>query len=481
MAATDLSSSPALPTQTATPESPSQERSHSSTQEEEQDKQQQQTQQDDDEYLFSCRCDSAKAVSSLLSCLTTSASSSSSHDKKKTSASIQPVTVFCTPTALTFHVYGTSAKQSQASVDMNKGMFCDYQISQNGEFSVNLTSVLECLHILGNHHLERTKLCWAFSPSSQTFEMELLEEGGVLSTAAIPGLLPSSSASSTSLALAFSQSPIVSRILLKSEWLKQAWNELQHVPGATTCTVAITKKSLQLATVGHAGECIVSLPATTSTQGSLLLSLECQNSKNAIPQSYPWQSFQLGMKGLEIAEETCLTINQAGMMAIQHQILDTVGDGDANFVDFLMASLEQTEGEEEEVVANVPPPLSLEWKSQDNDEGEQEQEKSSDDSEEESPPISAAPLFGTVVHHHQTEDNASVSTNNTRNVRRRRREQRSLDTSMNEDDDDESSEEEEEATSVTPQRRRRRHRRRERQLREQGASSPEIGYGDDSD
>jgi hypothetical protein len=455
--------------------------------------QQEEEEEEEEEYLFSCRCDSAKAVSSLLSCLVVST------DSKK---AIQPVTVFCSPTALTFHVYASSGKQSQISVDLSKSLFCDYQVTV-GEFSVNLTSVLECLHVLGanHHHLEKTKLSWAYSPISQTFEMELLEEGGVLSTATIPGLQPppstttTSTSNSSSLALAFTQSPVLFRILLKSEWLKQAWNELEHVVGATTCTVHVSSHALQLATVGqNAAECIVSLPASNA-QG-LFLSLEtCNNNDNKSIFSYPWSAFSLGMKALDIAEETCLTINRDGMMAIQHQIL-SLGNQDqeeeeehANFCDFLMASLTNTNEEEEEEngttmvqqQAPPPPPLSLGWKSQD----EHAKSDSEEEEEEQSPPISAAPLFASVV------DDASVSTHNNNHVQRRRRRRQShvaqqsssmAFSSMNPPEETESSdqEEEEEEMSATPQRQRRR-RHGKRQVPHDGLSSPEIEYGNDSD
>lgn len=476
-----LSCSPALPTQTATTTmSPCTPEHHAQQEEEE------------EEYLFSCRCDSAKAVSSLLSCLVVST------DSKK---AIQPVTVFCSPTALTFHVYASSGKQSQISVDLSKSLFCDYQVTV-GEFSVNLTSVLECLHVLGanHHHLEKTKLSWAYSPISQTFEMELLEEGGVLSTATIPGLLPppsttSTTSNSSSLALAFTQSPVLFRILLKSEWLKQAWNELEHVVGATTCTVHVSSHALQLATVGqNAAECIVSLPASNA-QG-LFLSLETCNNNNNDKSifSYPWSAFSLGMKALDIAEETCLTINRDGMMAIQHQILSLGNQEEeeehANFCDFLMASLTNTNEEEEEngssstssttMVPQQAPPLSLGWKSQD----EHAKSDSEEEEEEQSPPISAAPLFASVV------DDASVSTHNNNHVQRRRRRRQShvaqqsssmAFSSMNPPEEKESSDQEEdEEMSATPQRQRRR-RHGKRQVPHDGLSSPEIEYGNDSD
>ena len=444
MAAFDVSTSSRLPPKKATQETQHNERRSSFSHKEEGAAAPRSTPaspSDDDNYLFSCRCDSAKAVSALLSCLTI-------HTTHKNN-NMQPVTVFCTPTALTFHVYGTTARQSQASVDMHKGLFCSYQ-AMEGEFCVNLTSVLDCLHVLGSN-LERTKLCWAYHPNTQVFEMELLEEGGVLSTAAIPGLLPPTPPSE-SLALAFSQSPIASRVLLKSEWLRYAWSELEYVPGSTTCTVAVSAQSLQLATVGHVGECVVSLAATPSNQNTCLLSLEVGKS---IPRTYPFSSFRLGMRALDIAEETCLTINEMGMMAIQHQVLDQ--EGQANFVDFIMTCLQDDDEVSQQEQDEAP--MSLGWKT--TQERHDDQDEDDSDDEHRLPPISATPLFGTVV--------PAADTSSTRSVRRRRRPR-----SRNAPASDSEEEEEEDVTApVTPPRRG--NRAREQQV----SSSPELVYGEE--
>ena len=195
---------------------------------------------EDNQWLFSCRCESAKPVSMLLTCL-------------KGTSSLQPVTVFVTPSSITFHVYGT-ARQSQASVDLQAGLFSHYQVNLHstananraahpttvtdatekdptpheeiphdewqvgGEFCVNLSTVLECLFVLGTHALEKTKLSMSYNIHTEIFKLELLEEGGVLSTAAIPGMVPPSHAQDdgdSSLALAFRSTPIVARIILK--------------------------------------------------------------------------------------------------------------------------------------------------------------------------------------------------------------------------------------------------------------------------
>jgi hypothetical protein len=105
--------------------------------------------EEEDLWIVSCRCESAKAVSTLLSCLkhvndnyTTSSGGGGGnhHDnftgkdgRKKSSTTtttthaINPVSVFCSPTSITFHVYG-KAKQTQASVDMQaSSLFSDYR------------------------------------------------------------------------------------------------------------------------------------------------------------------------------------------------------------------------------------------------------------------------------------------------------------------------------------------------------------------
>lgn len=245
-----------------------------------------------DEFLVSCRCESARAVSTLLSCLSHVASSDSSAKSSgrdmsqsrrratsSSAAAIQPVTVFCSPANLTFHVHG-KAKQTQASVDMQPGLFSFFKVApapdqegQNeneqenawqagGEFCVNLTTVLDCLHMLGkqSNSLEKTTLCFTYNLSKEIFKIELLEESGVMSTAAIPGMLPPEDDLGNSLALAFRSSPMVARIIFKADTLREVVPELELVVGATFGTVILGPEGLQMAAIGHLGECLISVP-----------------------------------------------------------------------------------------------------------------------------------------------------------------------------------------------------------------------------
>lgn len=159
--------------------------------------------------LFSCQCDSARTIATLLSCLRRVVTASTGGGSSWSSSGggggsntqtqrggtqsmavsgasankIQHATVYAGPNGLTFHVQHGLAKQSQCSVDMPKGLFREYfvgeeevwledsdddeeeeeddgegrqsqsqrgtkEVIQGGEFGVNLTTVLECFSIL---------------------------------------------------------------------------------------------------------------------------------------------------------------------------------------------------------------------------------------------------------------------------------------------------------------------------------------------
>lgn len=298
----------------------------------------------EDEWLLMCRCESARAVVTLLQSL---------ESITKSRKAVQPVTVFCSPSNLTFHVQGAT-KQLQASIDMQSTMFSEYRVQADrrddetedwqagGEFSVNLTSILECLQLLGNS--PGIQLTFSYNLTHEVLKVELLQES-VLCTVAIPGMDLPADHTNPSLVKAFSDSPITARIILMSNTLQHITTELQLVPGATVATISLTEKEgWVVAVVGHLGECLLSIPA----HGSHVISLEINDEHHSC-YSYPLSSLLASLKGLDIAQETCITINAIGMMAIQHQILDpSVGGESPSFIDFILCSLKDDDENDDE-------------------------------------------------------------------------------------------------------------------------------------
>lgn len=415
--------------------------------------------------LFSCQCDSARKVATLLSCLRrvvtvgSAAGSSSNFSPNRTSSSqaggsgyygatrsntaaakavaggssnkVQHVTVYAGPDGLTFHVQHGLAKQSQCSVDMPKTMFRDYYVGEEevwleesdddddnddgegrdemtnvgagisqhhlqrkgggrtkeiihgGEFSVNLTTVLDCFSILsktgskpnsaggggssrggnngtgGNKHpggeyssLSNVPLCMSYDRGTATLHLEFLEDGGkgasvggCLVTCEVPGVAvaddvddgpgqdemyqndsTTASTSNSGLATAFRSSPILIRAILSSDALQSAVSELYDVPGAKIVQISLSKKGLEFGTVGPRSEVWVNVPYHRG-QGALYVGLESYkpddealtDDRNTMKR-YPLGAFLSGMRGLDIGVETCISVNARGIMAIQHQV-----------------------------------------------------------------------------------------------------------------------------------------------------------------
>mmetsp|Transcript_18571 Transcript_18571/g.26130 ORF Transcript_18571/g.26130 Transcript_18571/m.26130 type:complete len:661 (+) Transcript_18571:3-1985(+) len=356
--------------------------------------------------LFSCRCESARAFTTLLSCLRQvssgnhnvnnsfssntgnainggnqsfgigAISAGSARQKGGSNRKAQFATIHASSHALTFQVVGME-KQSLASVDMQAGLFSDYYVTKQtvpldhddcsdqentanmqqkqvivgGEVGINLTSVLECLQILGAQSLDRTKLCLSYHSQSCVLKIELLEEtggsGGILCTSALPGMaVPDDNNATSNIAMAFRSNPIVARAIIKSFFLRDAINELGDVAGAITSTISISPSGIDISATGHISKCHVKLPYLPN-HPDIFLNIQCKPDI-AHTYTYPLHSLLSAMRGLDIASETCISINSWGMLAIQHQVLDTIGCGKPNFIDFIMVCIQDNEEELEQ-------------------------------------------------------------------------------------------------------------------------------------
>jgi len=273
------------------------------------------------------------------------------ESEKRSQSRVQQATVYVSASGLTFIVHGL-ARQSQASVDIHSGFFSEYtvleeridnEVVQGGEFCISLPTLLESLHVLGStpKELEKMKLIMYYDRLDASLKVELEDKFGVLATTAITGSIPEfdyfdSDASSPSLSVAFRNHQVVARAIVKSDYFKAGVSELTEVGGASSCTIAIANDRMELGAVGYAGECLVEMPKCPDAFVSLFAQDDDLHKR-----SYPINSLLQGMRGLDIANETCISINENGMIAIQHQVLDPLGSGEPSFIDFLMTSLEE--------------------------------------------------------------------------------------------------------------------------------------------
>lgn len=126
--------------------------------------------------------------------------------------------------------------------------------------------------------------------------------------------------------------------------------ELINIKGATTSRVFLSPNGIQFSAEGHISECCVYIPYTGNYPDDFV-GLEC-DTKQVSTTTYPMHSLISAMNGLEIASETCISLNADGMLGIQHQVDDMVGNGQPNFVDFIMVCVHEEEEREEEKIAS---------------------------------------------------------------------------------------------------------------------------------
>lgn len=241
--------------------------------------------------------------------------------------------------------------------------------------------------------LDRVPLCMSYDRATALFHLEFLEGGqlggsgdastiggGCLVTCEVPGVAVSddvddgpddemdnhnnlSSNNTSGLAAAFRSSPLLSRAILYSDALQAAVAELYDVPGASVVQVTLSNEGMELGTVGPRSEVWVNVPYHKRQTG-MYVGMECYKTNNNDPfgtqssptmiRKYPLGSFLTGMRGLDVSQETCISVNSRGMMAIQHQVAkdEYTDTSSANvrpsFVDFIMTCIED-EGDDEEL------------------------------------------------------------------------------------------------------------------------------------
>ena len=176
-------------------------------------------------------------------------------------------------------------------------------------------------------------------------KLELLERMhqslDLIGSAALAGVESSIDGKASALTLAFRSEAVLARAIVKSEFLRLAVVELE-VAGATCCSLCIWSKGLELGVIGSCGESFVQLPYEANNAG--FVSLEAPT--KYVLCTYPLYLLLQAFRGLEIADETCLTINTSHMLAIQHQVTTDHG-AEPNYVDFIIASITDPSLEDE--------------------------------------------------------------------------------------------------------------------------------------
>ena len=231
------------------------------------------------------------------------------------------------------------AKCVQTNAYVKSDIFQEYRLRQSKEeeeeedisFAVNLGTVLECLNMFGGTGLEgggagspNLKMCYAGYGHPLIL---MLEEQGVVSDCKIRTREPESC-----LDFNFPTANIVSKVIMKSEYLKDVFTELDTLSEMVELRVSPTEKTFRVATQSPAGECEATVPDSSDMVESFTSSATSQA-------RYKLALIRHCLKPLSLSKKVSLRMDDRDFLCLQYVIVTE--DGGQVFIEFYCAPDEE--------------------------------------------------------------------------------------------------------------------------------------------
>eukprot|EP01127_Copromyxa_protea_P016009 TRINITY_DN4698_c0_g1_i3.p1 TRINITY_DN4698_c0_g1~~TRINITY_DN4698_c0_g1_i3.p1 ORF type:complete len:174 (-),score=19.66 TRINITY_DN4698_c0_g1_i3:258-779(-) len=159
----------------------------------------------------------------------------------------------------------------------------------------------------------------------------MLEDNDVLTDC---GVRPSEAISTTKYDIR--SADVVSKIVMKSQALRDAFNELDWSNDFVTWELSPHPPHFRLKAQGTGTMCQVDYPQDCEVFDSF----ECTR---AIKKDFRMKLLQPCLKALAVATRTQVRMNELGLLSLQHMI--STADGQFTFVDFFIVSLDDEESE----------------------------------------------------------------------------------------------------------------------------------------
>ncbi|KAL6068595.1 ssDNA endodeoxyribonuclease [Balamuthia mandrillaris] len=286
------------------------------------------------EVNFLAKIDNAKIISNLLSAI---------HLKKD-----QLATVTIENNGITFTV--EESKVLQGFCFLQAELFQEYkrkdpsqqhqQSSQQSEaadgertkdvFKINLSTMLDCLNIFGGTSSFTALQIMYSGYGSPVFLM--LEGNGVQTDCGLRTLETDEVADFN-----FQSSPVLNKVIMKSESLREALNELDWSGDLLTLLLSPDPPYFRLATSSPSGSCQVDYPKDSEV-------FEGFNCTQTQVFSYKLKLLQPTVKALALAAKTQVRMNERGVLNLQHLFHS---EEQTSFVNFYFVAQEDLEDSEE--------------------------------------------------------------------------------------------------------------------------------------
>lgn len=277
----------------------------------------------DDQYAFVARIDNVKLLAQLLRAIefrTRSTWFISSNGIKVTVEDAKCVQTNAFIKGEIFQEYNLRAGRGD-----NDG--CD-----DLSFCVNLNVILECLNMFGGvgagndgiSSQPTLKICYAGYGNPLIL---YLEEHGVITDCQI-----NTREADECLDFNFANADIVSKIIMKSEHLKEVFSELDGTSDLVEFCVSPSAPHFKIATIGSGGDCSVEIP----NNSDLVETFSCQAISLA---RYKLESLKHGIKPISLSEKVSIRMDSRDFLCLQYMVRTDEGPA---FLEFYCAPEEET-------------------------------------------------------------------------------------------------------------------------------------------
>ncbi|XP_057295148.1 cell cycle checkpoint protein RAD1-like [Hydractinia symbiolongicarpus] len=270
------------------------------------------------EYILVAKLNNAKNISNLLKAV---------HFK-------ETATVFISENGLKVTV--EESKYLQASAFVQSSVFQEYFFSEeSATFKINLTVLLECLHIFGSSSKETgsyTALKMCYAGHGSPLKLLLAEDGGVLTDCCINTQEPEEMADFN-----FSSTDVINKIIMQSAGLKDAFQELDMTSDVIQILMSPEAPFFRISTFGNSGSAHVDYPKDSE----MMETFECQQTQS---NRYKTSLMKPSTKALLLSNKVSVRMDARGFLSLQYMILND--NGQVCFVEYLCAPNEDDEEEE---------------------------------------------------------------------------------------------------------------------------------------
>nr|QIC49982.1 cell cycle checkpoint protein RAD1 [Actinia equina] len=272
---------------------------------------------EDSSYILVARLDNARNMSNILKAI---------HFKES-------ATCFVSSNGIKMTV--EDAKCVQANAFIQSSVFQEYTFKEeSATFRVNLNVLMECLNIFGlskdSGMCAALKLCY----KGYGFPLVLmLEEGGVLTDCSIQTEEPDEI-----LDFDFSSANVLNKIIMKSECLREAFNELDMTSDVLQILMSPDNPYFRLSTFGHAGSTHSDFPKDSD----MVESFECEQTQT---NRYKINLVKPSTKALHLSSKISIRMDDRGFLSLQYMIINE--DSQVCFVEYLCAPDEEVDDYDE--------------------------------------------------------------------------------------------------------------------------------------